>query len=75
MRYMYEELLNKALAHPISENLEALVELCYMYGNCWNGECYDISDIGAPSGSRSLYPVFGEPAEDGIIEIIGYEIH
>lgn len=50
------------------EALENLACWCYAYGNCWNGECYDIDD------GYSLYPVYGEPDEDGDAEIIGYEI-
>ena len=72
--YMYEELLNKALENPTKENLDALALWCDVYGNCWNGECYDISDIGDPSGSRLLFPIYGEPDENDCYPIIGYRI-
>ena len=73
-RYSYEDLLKTALENETAENLKALANWCERYGNCWNGESYDISDIEAPTGSRSLYPVFGEPNEFGDYEIVGYEI-
>lgn len=71
----YKELLTKALKEPTTENLESLANWCDRYGNCWNGECYDISDIGAPSGSRLLYPVYSEePDKYDNYPIVGYEI-
>lgn len=72
-RYDYAELLAAALS-PAATNadLAALAEWCDRYGDCWNGEAYDISDADQLSGCRMLYPLYQESGEE--LKIIAYEI-
>lgn len=71
-RYDFTELATRAINDETPENLRALAEWCESYGNCWNGECWDVSLPDEPTGTRSLYPVYEEQADE--IFIIGYEL-
>ena len=73
--YSFAELLEKARSSDSTAedrlNLFHWME-CYDRRS-WNGECYDISPSGIPSGSYgySLYPVYDEiEDEDGEIEYV-----
>lgn len=67
-RYDYSGLRAAALETRTPEALAALAQWCSLYGNCWNGCCWDIDD------GYSLIPVYSEPDEDGDVEIISYDI-
>ena len=69
-RYSYKELRAAAVAAGASQDaIDALGEWMTSYGNSyWNGECFDIDD------GLGLWPVYGEPNEDGDVELIRYEI-
>lgn len=57
--YSFKDLRAAVDKDPTDENLEALALWCETYGNCWNGEEYDVSIPGEePSGSRALRPVY-----------------
>lgn len=72
-RYQYAELLAKATRPDATdEDLFALGSWMQVYGDdYWNGECWDISDEGQPSGSRLLYPI---STEDDDEDYSAYEI-
>lgn len=71
-RYDYLELREKALAPDATqEDIKALAEWCIQNWQFWNGEFYDISADGEPSGSLGLYPIYDEKEDEGII---GWEI-
>lgn len=69
-RYSYKELRAAAVAAGASQDaIDALDEWMTSFGNSyWNGECFDIDD------GLGLWPVYGEPNEDGDVELIRYEI-
>lgn len=69
-RYSYKELRAAAVAVGASQDaIDALGEWMTSFGNSyWNGECFDIDD------GLGLWPVYGEPDEDGDVELIRYEI-
>lgn len=69
-RYSYKELRAAAVAAGASQDaIDALGEWMTSFGNSyWNGECFDIDD------GLGLWPVYGEPNEDGDVELIRYEI-
>ena len=69
-RYSYKELRAAAVAAGASQDaIDALGEWMTSFGNSyWNGECFDIDD------GLGLWPVYGEPDEDGDVELIRYEI-
>lgn len=67
-RYDYQELRAAAIEDRTPEALAALAKWCDLYGDCWNGEGWDIDD------GYTLFPVYGEPDEDGEVEVIGYDI-
>lgn len=69
-RYSYKELRAAAVAAGASQDaIDALGEWMTSFGNsCRNGECFDIDD------GLGLWPVYGEPNEDGDVELIRYEI-
>lgn len=70
----YEELLAAALATDSFEAKKALARWLDDHHDGWNGEDYDISDIGAPSGSRTMIPIYGEEDEDGSYPVVDYKI-
>lgn len=77
-RYSYKELRAAAVAAAATQDaingaingaIDALGEWMTTYGTAyWNGECFDIDD------GLGLWPVYGEPNEDGDVELIRYEI-
>lgn len=70
--YDYSE-LRKASISGDADALKALGEWMIQHGSAyWNGEYYDISAEGEPSGSLTLYPVYSSEADDP--KIIGWEI-
>lgn len=57
-RYSYESLARTAIDAPTPEHLDALGEWCERFGaEYWNGEYYDASIPGEPSGARRLWPI------------------
>lgn len=73
---MYDELLKAAIKYDASfKDKKALADWLFQHGNTgWNGEAWDISDTGAPTGSRMMRPVYGPEDEYGDAELIDYEI-
>lgn len=73
---MYDELLKVAIKYDASfEDKKALADWLFQHGNTgWNGEAWDISDSGSPTGSRMMRPVYGPEDEYGDAELIDYEI-
>lgn len=73
---MYDELLKAAIKYGASfEDKKALADWLFQHGNTgWNGEAWDISDSGSPTGSRMMRPVYGPEDEYGDAELIDYEI-
>lgn len=73
---MYDELLKAAIKYDASfEDKKALADWLFQHGNTgWNGEAWDISDSGSPTGSRMMRPVYGPDDEYGDAELIDYEI-
>lgn len=74
-RYNFTELRERATAPNAHQgDVNALGEWFEAYGSeFWNGECYDASLPGEPTGSRSLYPIYGDEDESGCFPILGYE--
>lgn len=73
-RYSFAELLAAATAAGAGQSdIDTLGAWFGEYGGVYfNGEYYDASAPGEPSGTRRLFPVYAE-ADDGEIEVIGYE--
>ncbi len=73
---MYNELLAAAIAPDATfKDKQALADWLWQHGNAgWNGETWDISSEGEPTGSRSMRPVYGPEDENGDSELIDYEI-
>lgn len=70
-RYDYRELREKALARDAT--FEDKANLACWFDNYdpyeWNGECYDLG------GGITMWPVYGEPDENGDYPIVDYEIY
>lgn len=73
---MYNELLTAAIAPGATfADRKALADWIWQHGNLgWNGEAWDISAEGEPTGSRSMRPVYGPEDENGDADLIDYEI-
>lgn len=73
---MYDELLKAAIKYNASfKDKKALADWLLLHDNTgWNGEAWDISDNGAPTGSRMMKPVYGPEDEYGDVELIDYKI-
>lgn len=76
--YSFEELYQAATAPDAQQiDVDTLGEWADRFGDCWNGECYDVSHPHLePSGSRELWPIYrihlDEDGEIGEVEIVGY---
>ena len=74
--YSYQELRAAATAPGATQaDIDALGEWFNRYGErYWNGECYDCSAPGEPTGTLSLYEVikWDEEADQG--QVVGYEL-
>lgn len=58
-KYDYQELLERALKTGDDDDIGNLAEWFDIYGaDYWNGEYYDASIPGEPSGYRKLYPIY-----------------
>lgn len=64
-RYNFEELVRAAIAFDApQEAIDALGAWFDLYGErYYNGEGYDASLPGEPTGTRTLYPVFAHDEE------------
>lgn len=64
-----QAVVEECAAGASQDAIDALGEWMTSFGNSyWNGECFDIDD------GLGLWPVYGEPNEDGDVELIRYEI-
>ena len=72
--YDYKELYEKATAYNASQDdINALGEWFENYGMCyWNGERFEASAEGEPTGTRGLVRIEKQVDED-TWETIGYE--
>lgn len=69
-RYSYKDLRAAAMGSSATqEDIDLLGEWFTTFGNdYWNGEYFDADD------GVQVWPVYGEPNEDGDFELIRYEI-
>lgn len=74
-RYSYNELLTAATAPDATQaDIDALGGWFSRYGEqYWNGECYDASLPGEPTGTRSLYEVVEWDVDTDQGEVVGYQ--
>ena len=74
-RESFHELLAAAISPDATQrDIDALGMWLRDYGTAyWNGEYYDASDAGDPTGSRRVYPVYEED-EFGDPVVTGYRI-
>lgn len=70
----YERLVRKAIETEAEEDMNALGEWFRENdsGMFWNGECYDASLPGEPTGTRSLYPVVRYDNEYDCYDTVGW---
>lgn len=75
-RYSFEELLAAATAPGAEQiDIDTLGAWCEAYGSdLWNGEYFDVSANGEPSGSRRLFRVVAWDAETEQGETVGYSL-
>ena len=75
-RYSFEKLLSAATASGAEQiDIDTLGAWCEDYGeSLWNGEYYDVSGDGEPSGSRRLFRVIAWDAETEQGETVGYNL-
>lgn len=73
-RYNFSDLLDAAIAFDApQEAIDALGAWFERYGNrYWNGECYDASLPGEPSGTRELYYLYRYDKKCDELEEVGY---
>lgn len=73
--YSYKELCEKARSHDATQaDINALGEWFEKYGaDYWNGEYFDASLPGEPSGTCRLYPVEERDGELDVGIVTGYE--
>lgn len=72
--YDFMEFCIEARRHPTLENIEALADWCQSWGSdLWQGEYYDVSLVGEPSGSCRLFPIYSTE-EENYGEIINWEL-
>lgn len=69
----YERLLTAAIETENEQLMNALGEWFQRNGGMfWNGECYDASLPGEPTGTRSLYPIYKYDDEYDCYDIVGW---
>ncbi len=73
--YSYAELLAAAISPDAKQiDIDTLGEWFEQYGSMfWNGEYYDASADGEPTGSRCLYPVMEWDEQEDCGTIVRYE--